>query len=45
MKIKIIKGWEHSNLWTLAKNEIWCTLAGKNYRVSVGGLFCEVIYK
>ena len=43
--IKIIRGWEHSNLFTLASAEIWRTAAGIDYRVSVGGLFCEIYYK
>ncbi len=43
--MKIVRGWEHGNLFTLAKNEIWRTKDGKKYRVSVGGLFCEISYE
>lgn len=43
--VTVIRGWEHSNIFTLASSEIWTTLSGNQYRVSIGGLFCEVSYQ
>jgi hypothetical protein len=44
-KTKIIRGWQHSNLFTLPSALISVTETGKSIMFPVGGLYSELSYK
>jgi hypothetical protein len=44
-KVKVIRGWQHSNLFTLPSSIISVTETGQEIRFSVGGLYSEISYK